>query len=149
MCPSNHLDHQPFSIQVQYTDQLEDITTASSLLTRDTAFKDTFLIETLKGCPHGCRFCSAGFIYRPPRIYPASNICTAIDTIVGTTDKIGLVSSAVADHPDIDRICEYGLSKGLKLSFSSLRADKLSDALISALSASQVKTATIAPESRV
>ncbi len=144
--PGCHTDHAPFNIDVQYLDTLDTLTTASSLLTSDTAFKDTFLIETLKGCPHGCRFCSAGFIYRPPRTYPISNIMKAMETAAGRTDKIGLVSSAVADHPDINRICQYGLDNGFKLSFSSLRADKLSNQLIQSLSNSKVKTATIAPE---
>ncbi len=144
--PGCHTDRLPFNITVQYLDTLDTLTTASSLLTSDTAFKDTFLIETLKGCPHGCRFCSAGFIYRPPRAYPISNIMKAMETAADRTDKIGLVSSAVADHPDINRICQYGLDKGFKLSFSSLRADKLSDQLIETLSNSKVKTATIAPE---
>jgi len=134
------------SIRVQYLDNLENVTSTTAILTRETAFKDTFLIETLKGCPHGCRFCSAGFIYRPPRIYPAQNIYSAIDNASGKTDKIGLVSSAIADHPDIMEICRYGLSQNFKLSFSSLRADKLNSGFIHALSESKIKTATLAPE---
>ncbi len=65
---------------------------------------------------------------------------------MGKTNKLGLVSSAIADHPDITKICNYGLKHNFKLSFSSLRADKLTDELIAALSNSKVKTATIAPE---
>jgi len=144
--PSLHTDKESFQIKVQYLETLKNITTSTCILTSETAFKDTFLIETLKGCPHGCRFCSAGFIYRPPRIYPVQNIYAAIDTATGKTDKIGLVSSAVADHPDITEICSYGLDRNFKLSFSSLRADKLTEELIHTLSDSKVKTATIAPE---
>lgn len=144
--PGLHTDKNPFQIKVQYLKNLENITTATNILTTDTAFKDTFLIETLKGCPHGCRFCSAGFVYRPPRVYPAKNIYAAIETARGKTDKIGLVSSAIADHPEITNICDYGLKHDFKLSFSSLRADKLTDDFIHALSTSKVKTATIAPE---
>ena len=144
--PALHRPGTFFKIKVQYLETLDTITTSTSILTSDTAFKDTFLIETLKGCPHGCRFCSAGFIYRPPRIYPAHNIYAAIDRAVGKTDKIGFVSSAIADHPDMTDICHYGLKHNFKLSFSSLRADKLTDDLIHALSDSKVKTATIAPE---
>lgn len=144
--PGLHLEKNSFQIKVQYLENLDAITTATCVLTPDSAFQDTFLVETLKGCPHGCRFCSAGFIYRPPRIYPARNIYAAMDTAFGKTNKIGLVSSAVADHPDIIDICDYGLKHDFKLSFSSLRADKLTDELIGALSASGVKTATIAPE---
>jgi len=144
--PALHSGTDPFKIKVQYLENLDTVTTTTSILTSDTAFKDTFLIETLKGCPHGCRFCSAGFIYRPPRIYPAKNIYAAIDEAIGKTDRIGFVSSAIADHPNITEICNYGLEKNFRLSFSSLRADKLTDELIGALSGSKVKTATIAPE---
>ena len=144
--PGCHRDGKPFHIQVQYLAHLDDITTASSLLTAHTAFKETFLIETLKGCPHGCRFCTAGYIFRPPRIYPVENIYQAMDDASGKTDRIGLVSSAIADHPDIGKICEYGDQKGFQLSFSSLRADRLDTKMLNILSASRVKTATIAPE---
>jgi len=136
----------PDKIQVQYLSDLSRVKTTTTVMTSDTAFKDTFLIETLKGCPHGCRFCTAGFIYRPPRVYPKKTILTAMDEACGKTDKVGLVSSAILDHPDINEICKYGKKKGLSLSFSSLRADKLDDEIIRMLSDSHVKTATIAPE---
>ncbi len=144
--PFLHTDKNPFKIKVKYLKSLDTITTATKILTPETIFKNTFLIETLKGCPHGCRFCSAGFIYRPPRIYPVQNIYAAMDKALGKTDKIGLVSSAIADHPDISKICEYGMNNDFKLSFSSLRADKLSNEFIDSLSKANVKTATIAPE---
>ncbi len=144
--PSLHTANQSFQITVQYLETLKDTITTSCILTRDAVFKDLFLIEILKGCPHGCRFCSAGFIYRPPRVYPLENICTAIESASGRTDKIGLVSSAIADHPDIDSICSFAITRGFQLSFSSLRADLLNDDLVQALSRSKVKTATIAPE---
>ncbi|MCP4673109.1 MAG: radical SAM protein, partial [Desulfobacula sp.] len=133
-------------VNVQYIENLEHYTSCSTILTLDTAFKDTFLIETLKGCPHGCRFCSAGFIYRPPRIYPAKNIYKAMDKARKKTNKIGFVSSAIADHPDIMAICDYALKHKFQLSFSSLRADKLDNNFIIALSNSKIKTATLAPE---
>ncbi|MCM2285417.1 MAG: B12-binding domain-containing radical SAM protein [Desulfobacula sp.] len=144
--PGLHTAGSRFQIQVQYLKSLDGISTFTSILTDKTAFKDAFLIEILKGCPHGCRFCSSGFIYRPPRIYPVQTVMELMDKASGKTDKIGLVSSAIADHPDIAAICAYGTSRGFNLSFSSLRADKLSDELVGALAASGVKTATIAPE---
>ncbi len=133
-------------IPVKYAEELSDTRTTTAVMTSGTAFKDTFLIEILKGCPNGCRFCTAGFIYRPPRVYPTQTILSALDEAAEKTDRVGLVSSAILDHPDINKICRYGRQKGLTLSFSSLRADKLDDEVISGLAASHVKTATIAPE---
>jgi radical SAM superfamily enzyme YgiQ (UPF0313 family) len=141
--------HPPFSkkkIPVRFLENLDHIQTHTCVLTSHTAFKDKFLVEILKGCPHGCRFCTAGFIYRPPRIYPKENVLKAMDKASGNTRKIGLVSSAILDHPDIADICEYGTDHGFSLSFSSLRADKLDDPMIDLLHRSKVKTATIAPE---
>lgn len=133
-------------VRVQSLKTLESFASHTAILTQETAFKNAFLIETLKGCPHGCRFCTAGFIYRPPRSYPKENIMAAMEKAVGKTDKIGLVSSAIADHPDILDICRYGLKNNFKLSFSSLRLDKLSSDLLSILTDSKMKTATLAPE---
>jgi radical SAM superfamily enzyme YgiQ (UPF0313 family) len=59
---------------------------------------------------------------------------------------VGLVGAAVSDLPEIDLLCRTAAEGGLRLSFSSLRADQLSGALISALCESRVKTATIAPD---
>ena len=139
-------DSAPAKIDVQYLKDLEGIQTTTAVMTSSTAFKDTFLVETLKGCPHGCRFCTAGFIYRPPRVYPVDTILAAIDEASEKTDRLGLVSSAILDHPQITQICQYGKKKGMRLSFSSLRADKLDDHILSILFDAKVKTATIAPE---
>ncbi len=133
-------------IQPRYLENLDHVQTHTCVLTPGTAFNDKFLVEIVKGCPHGCRFCTAGFIYRPPRIYPGETIFAAMDKARGKTDKIGLVSSAILDHPDIAAICHYGQKNGFSLSFSSLRADKLDDRMIDLLTQSRVKTATIAPE---
>ncbi len=139
-------DDVPDKIQVRSVHNLCSITTTSTIVTSQTVFKNIFLIETGRGCPHGCRFCSAGFIYRPPRFYPEETVIKAMDRADKITDKIGLVSAAVSDHPGINRICAAGIKKGFKISFSSLRVDALTDDLIESLVRSGVKTATIAPE---
>lgn len=136
----------PDKIRVRHMENLETISTVSRIITSHTAFKDICLVETGRGCPHGCRFCSAGYIYRPPRFYPESTVEAAMKQAAALTDKVGLVSAAVSDHPAISSLCARGLEAGLKLSFSSLRADALTDELIRGLVESGVRTATIAPE---
>lgn len=139
-------DDIPEKIKVRRVKDLAGIQTTTTIITSKTAFKNIFLIETGRGCPHGCRFCSAGFIYRPPRFYPADVIIDAMDQAKKVTDRVGLVSAAVSDHPEINQICLSGMKKNLKISFSSLRVDALTDDLIKNLVNSGAKTATIAPE---
>jgi radical SAM family uncharacterized protein len=120
--------------------------TCSTILTPHTTFPDTFLIEVSRGCPHGCRFCSAGYIYRPPRFRPFSLLEKNMEEGASLTRRIGLVGAAVSDLPEIEELCSRVSQKDIRISFSSLRADALSPELISALRQGRVKTATIAPE---
>lgn len=123
-----------------------DAPVCSTILTPDTTFDQTYLIEVSRGCPHGCRFCAAGYIFRPPRFRPADQIERSMENGASLTHKIGLVGAAVSDHPQIDRICDAAGKRGLCLSFSSLRADAVGSELLAALKGSGVKTATIAPD---
>lgn len=120
--------------------------TVSTLLTPETTFENTCLVEVGRGCPHGCRFCSAGFVYRPPRFRSVSQLTESIAQGVTRTDRVGLVGAAVSDLPDLDRLCARFSPEAVRLSFSSLRADALTPALIDTLKRSRVKTATIAPD---
>lgn len=129
-----------------YLKDLADTATCSAILTPDTAFDQTHLIEVARGCPHGCRFCAAGFVYRPPRFRPISSLTEDIDQASAKTDRIGLVGAAVSDLPGLSDLCGRYQDKNLRISFSSLRADGLSPEMLAVLKHSQVKTATIAPD---
>ncbi len=122
--------------------------TCSTILTPHTTFENTFLIEATRGCPHGCRFCAAGFVYRPPRFKSADLLekCMEIGMIV--SDRIGLVGTAVSDLAEISRVCDNDLqrNKEVRISFSSFRADALTPEFVSVLKRSRVKTAAIAPD---
>jgi radical SAM family uncharacterized protein len=136
----------PHKIKRAYSIDLDQSAAYSSIVTPDTTFDQTFLIETGRGCPHGCRFCSAGFIYRPPRFRSLPLLEQTIKQGAQITDRIGLVGAAVSDLPGIDELCKKFRDQNISLSFSSLRADRLTDGLVAALRQSKVKTATIAPE---
>lgn len=136
----------PQKIERVFCRNLSKVDTCSTILTPDTTFGQTALIEVGRGCPHGCRFCSAGFVYRPPRFKSTGEIENLIDRQAAETDRIGLVGAAVSDLPGIERLCGRTHLKGTRISFSSLRADALTPELISTLRHSRVKTATIAPD---
>jgi len=129
-----------------YLEDLSRQATVSTIITPHTTFASPYLVEVGRGCPHGCRFCSAGYIYRPPRFRPLSLLEECLDQGRNFSRRIGLVGAAVSDLPDIGRLCRKAAADNLQLAFSSLRADALTPELAAALAASGVKTATMAPD---
>jgi radical SAM superfamily enzyme YgiQ (UPF0313 family) len=136
----------PVSVRRMFAPDLSNLPTASAILTPDTTFDDTYLIEVSRGCPHGCRFCSAGYVYRPPRFRPLVLLDRQVDDGCALTDRIGLLGAAVSDLPGIRELCGKDRGREVRFSFSSLRADALDGPLIEALKGSRIKTATIAPD---
>ncbi|MCP4371789.1 MAG: TIGR03960 family B12-binding radical SAM protein, partial [Deltaproteobacteria bacterium] len=136
----------PEKIICPFVKDLSAESTFSTIITPDTTFDRTFLIEVGRGCPHGCRFCTAGFIYRPPRFRPIELLKENMNQGIEMTNRIGLVGAAVSDLPGIGNLCKQALKKDIRISFSSLRADALTPELLSVLSKSKIKTATIAPD---
>jgi radical SAM family uncharacterized protein len=136
----------PEKVQRVYAADLHAQGTHSTVVTPHTGFEDAFLIEVSRGCPHGCRFCAAGYLYRPPRTRPLPLLLEELRQGAAQTRKIGLLGTAVSDLPDLQTLCAQGRQMDLQLSFSSLRADALNDDLVQALKSGRLKTATIAPE---
>ncbi len=118
----------------------------SVVTTPDTSFADTVLIEAERGCPRGCRFCSAGFIYLPPRWRSYERIEEAIKVGLGRTGKVGLVGAAISEHPELKKMLGLASSEGDEMTVSSLRADMIDAELLGLLKDAGYKTITIAPE---
>jgi radical SAM superfamily enzyme YgiQ (UPF0313 family) len=104
------------------------------------------LVELGRGCSRACRFCAAGFIYRPPRERSREDLEAQIEAGRRESGKIGLVGAAVSDHPAIKDLCRKVLALGGELGIASLRADSVDVELLTLLAQGGVRTVTLAPE---
>lgn len=103
-------------------------------------FPGTLLVEIARGCPMGCRYCWAGFRYRPMRSFGADSILTLAEQARPVCGKIGLVSTAICQHPELNRLLPELRRMGYAIGVSSLRLPDLTDELLGFL-AGGVKTA--------
>ncbi len=136
----------PAKVKRVIADNLENIATHTAVVSSETVFNSRFLIEIGRGCARGCRFCSSGFISRPPRFRPVFALMKEIEAGKALSNRIGLVGTAVSDLPGLETLCRRAVDMDISLAFSSLRADALNGDFISALVKNDVKTATLAPD---
>jgi radical SAM superfamily enzyme YgiQ (UPF0313 family) len=119
---------------------------ATSIFTPDTEFGSRFLIEVVRGCANLCRFCWAGYNYLPVRAFSADRILQLAAEAKKYSSKAGLVSIALCDHPEIERILTGLLDLGYSISPASLRLDDLTEPIVRLLRKSGERSITIAPE---
>lgn len=136
----------PSRVVYQRTDLSSAAVCQTVILTPHTEFSNVALLEMGRGCGRGCRFCAAGFVCRPPRHHRADKLLGAAGQLLPATERLGLVSAAVSDHPEVLPLCQGLLERGAALSFSSLRADTLTPELLANLTRSQHQSLAIAPD---
>ncbi len=120
--------------------------TVTQIYSTQTEFGDRTLIEMARGCGRGCRYCLAGYGYRPMREIPLETILATARHGLHYRQRVGLVSAAVSDYSAIDELAMELRKMGLRLSAASMRVDPLSEPLIKGLAESGNQTLTIAPE---
>ena len=118
----------------------------TQIFTPDTEFGSRFLVEVVRGCANLCRFCWAGYNYLPVRAFPADRILDRAREARAYAKHAGLVSIALCDHPEIERILKELAAMGYSISPASLRLDDLTEPIVRQLKDSGEKTLTIAPE---
>jgi radical SAM superfamily enzyme YgiQ (UPF0313 family) len=133
-------------VQRRLLNDLNRFTTASLILTEESVFGDMYLVEASRGCQWGCRFCAAGFMYRPIRYRAPEKLIAEANRGLAERKVIGLVGAEMASVPGVADIAASVADAGGRLSPSSLKADCISPSLASALARNGVRSVTIAPE---
>jgi radical SAM superfamily enzyme YgiQ (UPF0313 family) len=119
---------------------------ATTIFTPETEFGSRFLVEVVRGCANLCRFCWAGYNYLPVRAFPKDRILDLATRAKPFSNRAGLVSIALCDHPEIESILTELVGMGYAISPASLRLDDLTPAILELLRRSGERTITIAPE---
>jgi radical SAM superfamily enzyme YgiQ (UPF0313 family) len=119
---------------------------ATTIFTPDTEFGSRFLVEVVRGCANLCRFCWAGYNYLPVRAFPKDRILQLARQARPHSNRAGLVSIALCDHPEIEEVLTGLVDMGFGISPASLRLDDLTPTILGLLRQSGEKTVTIAPE---
>jgi radical SAM superfamily enzyme YgiQ (UPF0313 family) len=119
---------------------------ATRIFTPETEFGSRFLVEVVRGCANLCRFCWAGYNYLPVRAFPKDRILELAKQARPHSNRVGLVSIALCDHPQIEEILTELVEMGYSISPASLRLDDLTPTILRLLRQSGERTITIAPE---
>ncbi len=114
---------------------------------------DRYSVEVMRGCTQGCRFCQAGYWYRPNReLHPDDVIDLAREGLQATGEReLGLLSLSTADYGQVENVVDALIDdesfEGLNLSLPSLRANSFGQGLARKVAAlAGGKSSTFAPE---
>jgi radical SAM superfamily enzyme YgiQ (UPF0313 family) len=112
----------------------------------EDAFGGAYLMEIVRGCPHGCAFCAIGHFGGRTRFIELERLMPIIEMGLRSVGRLGLVGAAVGDHPEFKKIAAHILDAGGKFTVSSFRAEILDEEALTLLSAGGLKTLTVALE---
>ncbi|OGP67766.1 MAG: hypothetical protein A2W27_06330 [Deltaproteobacteria bacterium RBG_16_44_11] len=136
----------PEKIKINSIKDINIFCTEEVISAPQTEMEDMYLIEVSRGCRHACRFCAASHVYRPARFRSYKEVVASINHGLKTKKKIGLVGTAVSEHPDLIKICEYIIGKNAQAGIGSLRIDQINEKIVDIIKAVGIETVALAPE---
>jgi len=116
------------------------------LLTPETELRDKLLIEIARGCTEMCRFCWAAYAFAPIVRHSAAQILAVAERGRPFTDRVGLIATAVADHPEILPILDGLEGMGFHIALSSIKIDAIQERILEILNRQGERALSIAPE---
>ena len=125
---------------------LESYPTYTPIVTPLSHFDTMFIVEVARGCTRGCLFCAAQKVYYPYRFRSCESLVETVARHNPGAQRVGLESAGLSDYPALESLCETLISMGYKISFSSIRADRVTPELIKLLELGKVRSLAVAPE---
>ncbi|NLD04325.1 MAG: radical SAM protein [Synergistaceae bacterium] len=151
LVPSRHIENGSVAVKrVLANDQPLDAgyPMNSTWLTSRSSFGKTLLVELQRGCVRNCSYCTLPGCFGKIRYRDSGIIKDRLEHIfsVNEVDQVGLVTPEAGDYPHIEDLLDFLESKNKGVSFASLRIDRLTEKMLSALKRGGRHSVTVAPE---
>jgi len=119
----------------------------SPITSNKGVFSDMALCELVRGCKYQCRFCLAGYFYRPYRVSSLERIYEKVNWFYKEDiPKLGFIVPAIDPSLSLINVKDYVVRGEILISFSSLRLEDITEDILDLIKSTNQKTITIAPE---
>ena len=144
--PAVHEVYDPTVHTAHSMDEIDEVDCHSIMLAPDDEFGGAFLLEVSRGCMYRCKFCIVHYMNGSARYRNYDKFIGVLERYQNDYHKVGLLGAAVADHPQVEEITEWLLTRGKQVSTSSLRAERITERFLDLLKAAGQHNITVAPE---
>ncbi|MBQ2307203.1 MAG: TIGR03960 family B12-binding radical SAM protein [Clostridia bacterium] len=150
---AEYADVAPARIRKRIVSSFENANLPEKMVVPNTeVVHDRIMLEIFRGCTRGCRFCQAGFIYRPVRERSPERLVEAARKLLASTgyEEISMLSLSTSDYSRLgeltDKLLEITVPQRVSIALPSLRLDSFSFELMEKVSAVRKSGLTFAPE---